>query len=370
MSASAWGPLMRRALALAETGRYGTSPNPMVGALVLDLDGAVVGEGAHRRCGGPHAEVFALQAAAGRARGGTVVVTLEPCSHHGRTPPCVDAIVAAGVARVVFASRDPNPLVDGAGAAALGAAGIEVIEGVEEEAARTLNRRFFHWQRTGMPWVTLKVGMTADGKLAAKGGRGQRITGELARRAAYALREEHDAVLVGIGTVLADDPRLGRRLGLNPEPRLRKVVLDARLRTPRIAALLAERPEDALLVHCDGAPDSRRKRLARAGAELIQTDAEDGRRCDLRKVLRFLAGQGVSSVLVEGGGEVHFSFLREGLAQELVAFVAPLVLGGRAAVPAVGGSGFADPEHAARLRFERVERLGDDVMITAEVLGV
>jgi diaminohydroxyphosphoribosylaminopyrimidine deaminase/5-amino-6-(5-phosphoribosylamino)uracil reductase len=360
---------MRRALALAENGRYGTSPNPMVGALVLDRDGVVVGEGAHLRCGGPHAEVFALRAAGDRARGGTVVVTLEPCSHHGRTPPCVDALVAAGVGRVVFAVRDPNPLIDGAGAAALRAAGIEVVEGVAGDASRALNRRFFHWKRTGMPWVTLKVGMTLDGKLAAKGGRGQRITGELARRAAYALREERDAVLVGIGTVLADDPSLGRRLGLNREPRVRKVVLDSRLRTPRIARLLAERPEDVLLVHGDNAPDSRRQRLARAGAQLIRVESEAGR-CDLPSALRYLSGEGVSSVLVEGGGDVHFSFLHAGLAQELVAFIAPTVLGGREAVPAVAGSGFPDPDHAARLRFERVERLGDDVMITAEVIGV
>jgi diaminohydroxyphosphoribosylaminopyrimidine deaminase / 5-amino-6-(5-phosphoribosylamino)uracil reductase len=365
-----WGPLMRRALELAELGRYGTSPNPMVGTVVLDRAGAVAGEGAHLRCGGPHAEVFALRAAGERARGGTVVVTLEPCSVHGRTPPCVDALLAAGVARVVFAVRDPNPRVDGGGAAALRVAGVEVVEGVEAEAAGRLIRRFAHWQRTRLPWVTLKVGMTADGKLAARGGRGQRVTGDAARRSAYALREEHDAVLVGVGTILADDPRLTRRLGLNPESRVRRVVLDSRLRTPRSAALLAERPEDVLLFHCDGAADSRRQRLARAGAQLVQVEAEAGRRCDLHAVLRALSGQGISSVLVEGGGEVHFAFLRERLAQALVAYVAPVVLGGREAVPAVGGSGFASPAEGARLRFERVERLGEDIVLNAEIVGV
>ncbi len=370
MTATDWGPLMRRALALAETGRYGTSPNPMVGAVVLDRDGVVVGEGAHLRCGGPHAEVFALQGAGERARGGTVVVTLEPCSRFGRTPPCVDALVAAGVARVVLAVRDPNPLIDGAGVAALRAAGIEVVEDVEAEAGRRLIRRFSHWQRARTPWVTLKMGMTADGKLAAKGGRAQRVTGEAARRAAYALREEHDAVLVGVGTVLADDPSLGRHLGLNPEPRVRKVVLDSRLRTPRIAALLADRPEDVFIFHGAAAPRARRQRLARAGAQLVQVDAEEGSFCDLRAVLRALAERGITSVLVEGGGEVHFSFVRAGLAQELVTFVAPVVIGGRDAVPAVGGHGFPSPAEGAHLRFERIERIGDDIMITAEVLGV
>ena len=370
MTTPDWGLLMRRALELAETGRYGTSPNPMVGAVVVDRDGTVVGEGAHRRCGGPHAEVFALQAAGDRARGGTVVVTLEPCSCFGRTPPCIDALVAAGVARVVLAVRDPNPLIDGAGVAALRAAEIEVVEGVEAEAARRLIRRFSHWQRTRMPWVTLKMGMTADGKLSAKGGRGQRVTGETARRAAYALREEYDAVLVGVGTVLADDPNLGRRLGLNPEPRVRRVVLDSRLRTPRTAAVLASHPEDVVLLCTEGAADARRRRLARAGAEVVQVAAEDGRRCEPRAAMRALAERGISSVLVEGGGEVHFSLLRAGLAQELVMFVAPVVLGGRRAVPAVGGAGFPSPADGARLRFQRVERAGEDIMITAEVLGV
>jgi diaminohydroxyphosphoribosylaminopyrimidine deaminase/5-amino-6-(5-phosphoribosylamino)uracil reductase len=365
-----WRPLMLRAIELAETGRYGTSPNPMVGAIVLDRDGAVVGEGAHRRCGEPHAEVFALRAAGERARGGTAIVSLEPCAHHGRTPPCVDALLAAGVARVVFAVRDPNPEVDGAGAAALRAAGVEVIEGIEADAARRLNRRFFHWKQTGMPWVVLKMGVSVDGKLAARGGRGQRITGEASRHAAMALREEHDAVLVGVGTVLADDPRLTRRLGLNPEPRVRRIVLDSQLRTPDGAAVLREHPEDVVLCCCENAPAERRRRLADSGAEILVIGTDGSGRCDVRGVLEALSGQRISSILVEGGGEIHASFFHARLAQSLVMFVAPVVLGGRDAVPAVGGSGFGSPEDGARLRFERVERLGDDILVTAEVLGV
>ena len=370
MTSADWSPLMLRALVLAEQGRYGASPNPLVGAVVVARDGELVGEGAHRRFGGPHAEVEALRAAGQRARGGAVVVTLEPCAHHGKTPPCVDVIVAAGVATVVAGTRDPNPIVDGAGVAALRARGITVVEGVEEAACRDLIRRFSHWKRTGLPWVTLKVGMTADGKLAARGGRGQAITGAAARRAAYALREEHDAVLVGVGTVLADDPRLMRHLGLNPEPRVRRVVLDSHLRTPPGAALFGADPESVVICCCPSAEVDRREALARAGASVIEVAAGVDGRCDPAAVLARLSEAGVGSVLVEGGGDVHFSFLRAGLACELVAFVAPLLLGGRDAVPAVGGAGFASPEAGARLRFRSLERLAEDVMITAEVVGV
>lgn len=370
MTSPDWGSLMRRAIALAELGRYGASPNPFVGAVVVARDGEVVGEGAHRRFGGPHAEVEALLAAGERARGGTVVVTLEPCAHHGKTPPCVDAITAAGVATVVAGTRDPNPAVDGAGVAALRARGIAVFEGVEEAACRDLIRRFFHWMRTGAPWVTLKMGVTVDGKLAAQGGRAQVISGAAARRAGYALREEHDAVLVGVGTVLADDPKLGRHLGLNPDPHVARVVLDSRLRTPHQAALLASYPGDVVVCCCPGADDARRKALEGAGATVVEVAADEAGRCDPAAVLRWLSGHGVGSVLVEGGGEVHFSFLRSGVAQELVAFIAPLVLGGRSAVPAVGGVGFPSPEDGVRLRFRCVERVEEDVMIAAEIVGV
>ena len=365
-----WASLMRRAIALAELGRYGASPNPLVGAVVVACDGEVVGEGAHRRFGGPHAEVEALLAAGERARGGTVVVTLEPCAHHGKTPPCVDAITAAGVATVVAGTRDPNPTVDGAGVAALRARGIAVFEGVEEAACRDLIRRFFHWKRANTPWVTLKMGMTFDGKLAAQGGRAQAISGETARHAGYALREEHDPVLVGVGTVLADAPRLGRHLGLNPDPHVRRVVLDSRLRTPAHAALLSGDPCGAVICCCPGADDGRRQVLSRAGATVVEVAADETGRCDPVAVVRWLSAQGVSSVLVEGGGEVHFSFLRARVAQELVAFIAPLVLGGRSAVPAVGGVGFPSPEDGVRLQFRRVERIGEDAMIVAEIAGV
>jgi diaminohydroxyphosphoribosylaminopyrimidine deaminase/5-amino-6-(5-phosphoribosylamino)uracil reductase len=361
---------MARALELAERGRYGSSPNPMVGAVVLSRTGEVVGTGAHLRCGGPHAEVVALGEAGPRAVGGTVIVTLEPCNHQGRTPPCVDAILAAGVARVVVGTRDPNPLVAGGGVEALRLAGVEVVEGVEEEACRKLNRRFFHWVASGQPYVTLKMAMTLDGKLAARGGRSRWITSEASRREGYALREEHDALLVGVNTVLADDPRLVRHLELNPDPHLVRVVLDTNLRTPADATLLEREPRDVVFFCGESAAADRRRALEEKGAAVVEV-GDDGRGLrDLRQVLRWLGTHGVSSVLVEGGGEVHWSFLREGLAQRVRAFVAPLVLGGREATSAVGGAGFQSPQDAVRLRFVEVRTLGEDLVLDAEVAAV
>jgi diaminohydroxyphosphoribosylaminopyrimidine deaminase/5-amino-6-(5-phosphoribosylamino)uracil reductase len=367
-----WSPYMLRALELARAGRYGTSPNPMVGALVISREGVEVGQGAHLRCGGPHAEVVALEHAGADAVGGTLVVTLEPCapSPTKRTPPCVDAVLAAGVARVVIGTRDPNPVVNGRGVEALQAAGVEVVESVEAEACRDLNRRFFHFMATGRPHVTLKMAMTLDGKLAARGGRSRWITSEAARREGYALREEHDALLVGVNTVLTDDPRLLRHLELNPDPRLLRVVLDSALRTPPGSTLLANRPEDVTIFCREGAPADRRRDLEEVGATIVEVGDDGQGRCDLRQVLRWLGARGVTSLLVEGGGEVHWSFLKEGLSQRVHAFVAPLVLGGREATSAVGGAGFPSPQDAVRLGFVEVRRVGDDLELIAEVLGV
>lgn len=367
---AAWSTLMGEALDLAAQGRYGASPNPMVGAIVLDRDGLVAGQGAHARCGGPHAEVVALSQAGARSKGGTLVVTLEPCTHHGRTPPCVDAVLAAGISRVVVGSRDPNPVVNGKGIETLRAAGVEVVEGVRGEECDRLNRRFGHWMRTGLPFVTLKMAVTLDGKIAARGGRSRWITSEASRRAGYALREEYDAMLVGIGTVTADDPRLRRHLGLNPNPHIVRVVLDSGLRLPLTSQLLSQDPGD-VIVFCRApvAPD-RGQELERMGVTVVEVGQDERGRCELRPVLRWLGSHGISSLLVEGGGEVHWSFLHERLVQQVHAFVAPLLLGGREATSAVGGLGFGSPQEGVRLVFEEVRRLGEDVEIVAGVAGV
>lgn len=360
---------MQRALELAERGRYGASPNPLVGAVVLDSQGSVAGEGAHVSFGDAHAEAAALTVAGDSARGGTLVVTLEPCAHHGKTPPCTDAILAAGVRRVVVGCLDPNPNVRGGGAGFLVDAGLEVLVGVEEEACRALNRRYFHWVSHGRPFVALKMATSLDGKLAARGGASRWITGELARREGHALREQFDAILVGVGTVLADNPRLVRHLGLNPAPHLRRVVLDSRLRTPASARLLQEHGEDAVFFCTQAASVRQRRDLEAAGATVVETGAT-GERCDLWHVLRWLGSHGVSSLLVEGGSEVHWSFLQEGLVQQVYAYVAPLLLGGRDAVPAVGGVGFPSPHEGVKLVFSQVRRLDEDLELIAEVRGV
>jgi diaminohydroxyphosphoribosylaminopyrimidine deaminase/5-amino-6-(5-phosphoribosylamino)uracil reductase len=356
---------MRRALALAERARGLTSPNPMVGAVVV-AGGEIAGEGWHRRAGEPHAEIEALRAAGPRARGATLYVTLEPCAHQGRTPPCVPAIVAAGVARVVAAVRDPNPAAGG-GAARLAAAGVEVEVGLLEEDARRLNRVFLTAMREGRPHVTLKAAATLDGKIADLHGASRWVTGEAARARSHRLRAEADAVLVGIGTALADDPALTVRLA-EPWPREPwRVVLDAEARLGPDARLIrAGTPGRALVATGVGADPGRVARLEAAGATVVRCPARDGR-VDPVAVLAALWAREVRGVLVEGGAETHAAFLDAGLVDHVALFLAPLLLGGRTAPPVIGGPG-RELKHAVRLGRLEVERLGDDVLLEAEVV--
>ena len=355
---------MVRALALAEQGRCGASPNPMVGAVVVDGAGHLAGEGWHRAWGHEHAETAALAAAAGRARGGTLYVTLEPCVHHGHTPPCADAVLAAGVSRVVIASRDPNPIAGG-GVERLRAAGLAVDVGVLGERADRLNRRYRRWAVDHRPWITLKAAVSLDGRIATHTGRSQWITGEPARRRSLELREEHDAILVGVGTVLADDPRLTRRLGLNPVAHFLRVVLDSHLRTPATARIVASNSASTLIAHTADAPEPRRLALAEAGARLLEVTSDDQGRVDLRAVLAALTAEPVSAVLVEGGSEVTGSFVDAGLVDEVVLMMAPILIGGRGAPAAVGGRGVAELADAAHLSIERVTRHGADLELIA-----
>jgi diaminohydroxyphosphoribosylaminopyrimidine deaminase/5-amino-6-(5-phosphoribosylamino)uracil reductase len=356
---------MHRALELAQKGRYGCSPNPMVGAVVLDADGILVGEGHHAVFGGPHAEVAALEAAGSRSRGGCLYVTLEPCNHHGKTPPCVEAIVAAGIRRVVVALRDPNTEAAG-GLEALIERGIEatVLGGPEVEQARRLNRRWLRWAESGRPWVTLKAAVSLDGRIATRSGQSQWITGEAARRRSLELREEHDAILVGVGTVVADDPRLTRRLGLNPSQQWCRIVLDSGLRTPPGAAVVRKSPQQTLLVHTPRAEAEARQGMLDAGVGLLEVPARADGRVDLGVALKRLAARGMAAVLVEGGAEVHGSLVDAGLVDEVVFFVAPTLLGGPAPA-AVAGQGVAELSQARRWRFETVQRHGDDVELHA-----
>ena len=304
--------LMRRALELAERGRGLTSPNPIVGAVVAQ-SGEIVGEGFHARAGGPHAEIVALEAAGARARGATLYVTLEPCNHAGRTPPCVPAIFAAGVTRVVAAAADPNPFVSGGGAAALRERGVAVMTGVLERDAIAQNRVFFTAMRERRPHVTLKAGMTADGKIADVHGAARWITGEAARAEAHRQRSEADAIVAGITTILRDDPALTVRRA-EPWPREPwRVVLDAEARTPPTARLIAgATPARALIAVGARAPRARVEALQAAGAEVVPCPLRDGR-VAVDAVLATLFARDVRAVLLEGGGEVHASVLDAGL---------------------------------------------------------
>jgi diaminohydroxyphosphoribosylaminopyrimidine deaminase/5-amino-6-(5-phosphoribosylamino)uracil reductase len=338
--------LMRRALALAARGLGETNPNPAVGCVVA-RGGRVVGEGFHARAGGPHAEVVALGEAGARARGATLYVTLEPCAHHGRTPPCAPLVRESGVARVVAAVGDPSPRVAGRGFALLRRAGIAIDTGLLAGEAARLNERFLAWARRGRPFVLLKAALTLDGRIATASGRSKWITDREQRNQARWLRRLHDAVLVGIGTVLTDDPLL------LPSPRTRRpflrVVLDSRLRLPETSRLArtASPRTPVLLVTC--APDESRRGLLEAeGVAVVQVAGEEGR-VSLASALGALASRGVASLMVEGGSEVLGSFLAARLADQVALFRAPLLLGGRGSRPAFGGPDPADIGAALRL---------------------
>lgn len=356
---------MRRALALAERGRGLTSPNPMVGAVVVRA-GVVVGEGFHACAGAPHAEVEALRAAGPRAHGATLYVTLEPCNHHGRTPPCAPAVLASGVVRVVAAAADPNPYVAGGGAAALRAAGVAVETGLLADEATAQNRVFMTAMRARRPHVTLKAGMTADGKIADVHGTSRWITGEAARAEVHRQRSEADAIVVGVTTVLRDDPALTVRLG-KPWPREPyRVVLDTTARTPVSAeVIVGAAPARTIVAIGDAAPASRVAALESAGATVLRCPTRDGR-VALDAVLSALFEHEVRAVLVEGGGEVHAAFLEAGLVDRVTLFVAPLLLGGRAAPTVVGGAG-RELKSAVRLGPMTTRLVGSDLLIEADI---
>jgi diaminohydroxyphosphoribosylaminopyrimidine deaminase / 5-amino-6-(5-phosphoribosylamino)uracil reductase len=356
---------MRRALELAERGRGLTSPNPMVGAVVVS-DGEIVGEGYHERAGGPHAEVVALAAAGARSRGATIYVTLEPCSYHGRTPPCARAVIDAGIRRVVAALVDPNPRVSGRGLDALRAAGVEVAEAILTDHAERQNRAFVAAMRLGRPHVTLKAAMTLDGRIADRYGESKWITGDGARAAAHRLRSESDAIVVGVGTVLRDDPALTVRLE-RPWPREPyRVVLDTRARTPVTARLIAAGTKSrALVVTGEDADPARIAALTAAGATVVPVGSREGR-VDARAALAALAEREVRAVLVEGGGEVHGAFVDAGLVDRVAVFIAPRLMGGREATPSIGGLGLSLAD-ALRLGALEVSRFGDDLLIEADV---
>lgn len=354
---------MRRALGLAARGRGKTSPNPMVGAVLVRGE-RVVGEGYHRRAGRPHAEIIALEEAGKRARGATLYVTLEPCCHWGRTPPCTDALIEAGVSRVVAASKDANPQVSGRGLGQLRKAGMAVEVGLLEAEARRLNAAHFKHAATGLPLLSLKTAMSLDGKIATSGGESQWITGEKARAAAHRLRSAHDAVLVGVGTALADDPRLTARAGRGRSPL--RVVADSQARTPPDAQLLTADERPPIIGTTRRAPKERVRALEAAGAEVLQVRSQGGH-VALDDLLRQLAERDVRTVLLEGGGKLAGSALAAGLVDRVYFFLAPLIIGGESAPTAVGGPGARRLSEAWRLESVKLRRLGEDYLLTGDI---
>jgi diaminohydroxyphosphoribosylaminopyrimidine deaminase/5-amino-6-(5-phosphoribosylamino)uracil reductase len=359
---------MRAALALARRGLGNAWPNPAVGC-VLVKDGRVIGRGWTQPGGRPHAETEALRRAGDAARGATAYVTLEPCSHHGRTPPCCEALAEAGIARVVMAMRDPDPRVNGRGLAMLRGAGIAVEEGLLEAEARALNAGFFRRIQAGMPVVTLKLASTLDGRIATATGESRWITGEAARREVHALRARHDAILVGSGTVLADDPDLTCRIpGMERVPMLR-VVADARLRTPPSARLVQSAAvAPVLIMTAPGHPPAAQAPFMEAGADMVTAPTHAAGGLDLPSLLRALGRRGVTRVLAEGGAGLAAALLRQGLVDRLVWFHAPAVMGGDGH-PALEGLRLAALSAMPRFRRVALRALGDDMLSEFERIG-
>ncbi len=352
---------MRAALRLARRAAGRTSPNPMVGAVAV-RGGRVVGRGYHARAGGDHAEVAALRQAGDAARGATLYVNLEPCSHFGRTPPCVKAVIDAGVKRVVAGMVDPNPVVAGRGVSALREAGVGVEVRVREEECRRLNEAFVKHVTQGLPFVTLKLAASLDGRIATATGDSKWVTGPAARKFVHRLRNEADAVLVGSGTVLADDPQLTCRLPGGRDPW--RIVLDRRLRTPVTARLVhQQQPEKTVLVAGDGVPAARRKRLEDLGVQVWTFPARQGR-VSLRRVLRKLARLDVLSVMVEGGAVTASRVIGEKAADKVLCFYAPKFIGAEG-LPMMGELGITRMRQCPHLAGPAVRRFGEDILVSA-----
>jgi diaminohydroxyphosphoribosylaminopyrimidine deaminase/5-amino-6-(5-phosphoribosylamino)uracil reductase len=357
---------MARALAVAAQGIGTTSPNPPVGAVVVK-SGKIVGAGFHRRAGLPHAEVLALRQAGARAHGATLYVSLEPCCHlDKRTPPCVPAILRTGIVRVVVATRDPNPKVRGRGIQALRRDGVKVEVGIGRSEAEALLEPYRTRVTTGRPFVTLKIAATLDGKIATARGESRWITGLAARRVVRKLRESSDGILVGIGTVLADDPSLTSRKDLTRATNPLRIILDPKLRIPLKAKVLTDGKARTLVLTTRSSPKKKRQLLAASGADVLVLPDEAGRFA-WKRVLAELGRRGLNTLLIEGGAEVSASVLRGGAVDRLVYFLAPRLLGGNDAVGAIGGSSPARLLDALKLRNITVSQIGADILVTGRL---
>lgn len=355
---------MRLALTLAKNSAGRTSPNPMVGAVIV-RNGEIVGCGWHKRAGTPHAEIHALNQAGNLAAGATMYVTLEPCCHRGRTGPCADAIIQSGIKKVVVAMQDPNPLVAGCGLTRLKEAGLDVVENVLAEDAARLNEAFIKWISTKMPFVFLKTAMTLDGKIATVNGHSQWISGQQARRRVHEMRNLCDGILVGIGTVLADNPQLTTRLplgGKNPT----RIVVDSMARTPVTAKVIQDGQSPTLIAVGPEAPSERINEIIRKGknVEILRVPyGPDG--LDLRNLLRQLGEREITNIMIEGGAKINFSALKANVVDKVYWFISPKIVGGSNAPGPVGGQGIASLDDAHLLEDINVESIGDDILVSA-----
>ncbi len=356
---------MSEALKIARNAEGRTSPNPLVGAVIVN-GGRIIAEGWHRKAGTPHAEVHALNMAGDLAKGSTMYVTLEPCSHFGRTPPCANRIVESGVKRVVVAMTDPNPLVAGRGIEILRAAGISVDVGVLENDAHKLNEVFIKYITKKIPFVTAKFASSLDGKIATVSGESQWISCEESRRFTHHLRDINDGIMVGVGTVLADNPSLTTRLenGKNPA----RIVVDSNARTPLDAKILTDKLAETIIAVTANAPAEKISELENAGAKIIV--AGDGERVDLKILMAELGKMEFTSILLEGGGTLNFSMIRAGLVDKVYAFIASKILGGTNALTPVEGEGFEKLTDAVHLTDLQTEKIGDDILISGYIPNI
>lgn len=361
------GWYMGQALDEARKGLGRTSPNPAVGAVVVK-GGEIVGRGYHRKAGTPHAEVHALADAGERAQGATLYVTLEPCNHTGRTPPCTEAVLQAGISRVVIGMPDPNPRVAGGGAAYLRDRGLDVCMGVREAECRELNLPFLRHSATGLPWVIMKAGLSLDGRISFRAGQGGAVTGSEAKQFVHGVRNRVDAILVGIGTALIDNPSLTTRLdGVDAVRDPLRIVLDSQLRLPPEARLLRQRSAAETWVFCDESADRLREvQLAHAGAKVIRLPKGGDGRIDLRGLLRYLGEKNILSMLVEGGAHIHGAFWAQGLVDELLLIYAPFLIGNQG-MPLALGYALATRAQAPELAHVSVQQLGNDLLYRALV---
>lgn len=357
---------MELALELAEQGRGFVSPNPLVGAVIVK-DGSIIAKGFHRRFGGPHAEVEALRAAGADVRGSTMYVTLEPCCHHGKTPPCTRAIIDAGIARIVMAMEDPNPVVAGKGRAELEAAGIEVESGLLGERAKKINESFLKFATTGLPFFIAKAAMTLDGKIATRTGDSRWITGDDARNHVHWLRAGVDAVMVGSGTVEADDPLLTTRRAPGNRRDAVRIIVDGDARvSPESRVFGMESPAPTLVAVKTDAPPGRKAALAAAGAQLIEIEPRRGK-MDLAKLAKRLGEREITSVMIEGGGGLLAAAFEAGIIDKALFFIAPKIFGGKDAPTPVEGPGAGKVGEAIRFADLSAQKIGEDILIEGYV---